>query len=323
MDRRMEQPVNAQRPLVPFVPLPLLPVALFLLLAPAGALAQDSGGGIPPYEARRDFLSIRPFVPLGVPEVAVEDRTVFYDLRTADPEGMVVILQPEEAVTALPSGVFRASGWLHLPGERSESLGTVTAFARDRDIRFGRTTVHPLDEVRLVFEVEGTPRVGDEFLIYRVVREIPEVGSVTKPTGRVEVTEVHDSYVIAKVLEAYDRMQLGDFVARVRTFPLRPGVHPVEADRELESRILAFQERKELYLPGDLAFITGGVAQGLSVGDEFVAVEEGEDRWSGNALARFQVVGVRDHVATVRMVTTQTPGSLRAGLRLLLDRAIP
>ncbi len=276
-----------------------------------------------PYEVRRLLLESRPFVATSIVNVPDAERTVFYDPQLLEGGGAQVILQPPEQVTAVPEGVVQVASWLVPTRNQTDRLGEVVGFAGEQVVRFGRTTVHLYDEIRMRFVVPGAPLAGDEFLTYRVTRSIEGVGDVLVPTGRVQVSHVDELGVVAVVVGEHDRMQIGDLVTRVRSFSLVPGIHPEPVASGPEARILAFQAQRELYMPGDFAFINLGSANGLRIGDELVG--RGEDVMGGERfpVARFQVVSVGETVSTVRLRSVRAPGSLRPALSLVLDRMMP
>ncbi len=278
-----------------------------------------NGEPLAPYLERQELARRREFVPAPAP-APTRERTIFYQERDPSMVAPVVTFATPEEVTAFPADVFHAAGWIR---DVDESLGEIVGFAGDQDVRVGRTTVHPFDDVRIRMVVPGAPQVGDRFVAYRVRREVDGVGVVVNPTGLLEVRRVDDGGVIARVIAEYDRVELGHPVVRPRIFPLEAGVQAQPTGSELAATLMTFQDRKELHLPGDFAFIDRGADDGVGVGDEFVALAGSGDGWEGRFAARFQVVGVRSGTATVRLLTVEAPRDLRPGLRLHLDRKMP
>lgn len=273
-------------------------------------------------EERRRMSQRRPFRPLGVPEYEGE-RTVFYGRETRELSGPRVLVATSDEIEAVPQGIFHGASWLDPDGAEVPRLGSVTGFAQEGGFRFARTTVHPYDEVQIRFEGTESPEVGDHYLVYRSTDEVRERGRIMVPSGRVEIVRVEEDGAVGRLIQGYDRVQIGHLVTRMRTFPLEPGVHPSPADVQLEARILAFKERRELNLPGDQAFIDLGERDGIAVGDELVGRVTGADGWGERDVARFQVIGVRATTATVRLMHTESPGDVAPGLRLIVDRKMP
>ncbi len=268
---------------------------------------------------RRDLVEERAFTPNPAPEPQRE-RTIFFDSRNPEDFLPAVYFTPVEEVSAVPQPIFESAAWID---DGQPPLGEVIGLAGDQPVTGPRTTIHPYDDVRVVFDLPGTPAVGERFLVYRVRQELEGVGRILSPTGVVEVLRSDAAGVIARVVREFDRMQPGQFVRRIPSFPLEPGVHPEDSRETLSASLLAFRDRKELHLPGDLAFIDRGAGSGITVGDEFSAWEGMGDGWSGKEVARFQVVGVRAGTATVRILEIESRSDLVPGLRLHLDRRMP
>ena len=282
-----------------------------------------AGQDVLSFEARRALLEYRPFEPLGVPEVPLSERSVFFDIPVLEAQAATVVLEAAEAVPAFPPSIFHAAGWLAPEGDRSDRLGEVVGFADGRDLEAESPTGQLYEDVYIRIPGVVSLQLGDVFLVYRVARTIEGLGDVVEPSGLLRVIEAGDGEAVAEIVQEFGRVQVGQFVIRARTFPLEPGVHPAEADRSLEVRILAMQEQKEFYLPGDFAFIDGGRARGLAIGDELVGLSNDEADWAGSELARFQVVGLQDEVGTVRLVLSESPRTVRPGLRVVVDRKMP
>lgn len=274
------------------------------------------------WEQRLHLSQRRPFQPMGVPEWG-RQRTVFFGFGDREAMAPQVVVTPREAVTAFPRNVFHAAGWIATDPAEVFRLGEIRAFAGEQTGIRDRNTVHPYDFVRIRFDDGTVPEVGDHLLSYRMTRSIRGVGRIFVPSGRIEVRRVEAEGAIGQVVASSDRIQLGHYITRVRTFPLEPGVHAEETDERLEASIIAFQDVKEVYLPGDFAFIDRGERDGLKVGDELRGVVGDPDDWGEETVARFQVVGVRAGTSTVRVMHSENPGEVRPGLRLVLDRRMP
>jgi len=276
-----------------------------------------------PYEERRAMLASRPFLPGEPPELDRASRTVFFDDQGSELTGPIVMIQGAADVPAVPAGVFRVAGWIVSDGDRNDRLGEVTGLATSTAPRSASGTMGPGEEVLLRFLGESTPRIGEEFLTYSLQAEIPGFGDVAVPFATVRVVDVGPSHVVARVEEGFGPLRVGHLVTLARTFPLSPGVHPAPSDLELRMRLVGFQETKELHLPGDLGFVDRGAADGLAVGDVLRGMASGREGGPERAVARVQVVGVREATATIRVLSVEEPGALRPGLWMSLDAKMP
>ena len=275
------------------------------------------------YDVRRALLQSAPLEPTGIPEVPLNERTVFFDVPDPQDQAAIVVLEAVRSAPALPASVFHAAGWLVHAGDRSDRLGEVVGFADGRDLEVESATGQLYDDVYIRIFAEVRAEVGDEFLVYSISRVIEGLGEVSAPSGRVTVVEVGEGEVIAEIVQEFGRVESGHFVSAAAAFPLEPGVRPSPVNQGAEARILAMQEQKEIYLLGDYAFTDGGRDIGLSIGDELVGLSDDQSDWAGRDLARFQVVGVRDAVGTVRLVETTAPRAVQPGLRVVVDRKMP
>jgi LysM repeat protein len=276
-----------------------------------------------PYEARRAMLESRPFTPGPTPPIDIADRTVFYASDGTPLFGPVVMTQGAAEVPAVPEGVFRAAGWIVPENDPSDRLGQILAMADPDAPPPTSVTLRPGTEVEIRFFAEGAPRPGERFLAYSLGAEIPGRGTVAVPSGTVEIVSVGETGTVARVIDGFTRMRVGHFLALPRTFPLPAGVHPSPSDLGTPAQLLGFQDAKELHLPGDFAFIDRGRDAGLVVGDELNGVAEGGELGTARDVARFQVVGVREGTATVRILSVQTPAALKPGLSLVLVAKMP
>lgn len=272
---------------------------------------------------RRALLRGQPFQPEEPPAYEGE-RTVFFGTsRMEEAEGTGLFLSPLSEVPTLSPGAFFGAGWIKTVDESSEALGQVDAFVGGQGGRRTRTSILPYDEIRLDLD-DGVRAVeGDRFMLVREGRAIEGVGRIQVPTALVEVRRVDDAGVVARMVNGFAKAEIGNLVMQDRTFPLEPGVYPTEPPMELEGQVIAFEALKEVYLPGDRLFIDLGSADGVSVGDEFSGYAGASGGWDGALAGTFQVVGVRDGTATLRIRNPIIPQVIRQGLTVSLTGTMP
>lgn len=309
--------------------------ALILLLSPAPAHAQDAPPGavltgmaidtidLTNPEARRALLRRRPFEPQPAPPF-LGDRSIFYGARaTQMTEGSQVLLVPSDEVPTLSSATFQAASWLELPDDAERKLGEIGHFAGGQDVRLGRSTILPYDDVRVEFSRAMEVSPGDQLLAVRPGRSITGLGRVMVPTGILEVRTVEDGGIVARLVRDFSKVELGNEIQSLRTFPVPAGVYPSEVTGTFSALVLAFEERKELYLPGDRLFIDAGFDDGLALGDEFKALAGTEDGWEGADAGTFQVIGLQRETATLRIVESKLPSLIGPGMTVVMTRAMP
>ena len=283
-----------------------------------GPAAQD----LLSYGARRELLPSRPFQPLGVPELTPAERTVFFDVPDLGERADVVVIQSDEEIPAFPPSFFHAAGWIVPTGDRSGQTGTVISVVGPGPEAV-ESSAQLFSDVR-VRSVGGTvPQVGEEILAYRMGRALDGVGEMAIPTGRLVVTQGGDDEVIAEVVQVFGWLRVGDFVTEGRTFPLEPGVHPTGAGGGPEGRLIALEDEIDVHIPGDFGFIDFGRADGLALGDVLAGVADTDVDWTDRVLASFQVVGLEEETATVRLLSAVSPRDVRPGLRVVVERTMP
>jgi hypothetical protein len=274
------------------------------------------------YQARRELLTSRPFEPMGVPQVSESERTVFFGVPDPGDRANVIVLEAPEVIPAFPPSFFYAGSWIVPAGDRTDQVGAVIAV-----VGGGADDVEPsaqlYAEVLLAWSGSSLPLVGEEVLSYRMGREIEGVGELAIPTGRLVVTRVGEGEVVAEVIQAFGWLRAGDLVAEGRVFPLEPGVHPTAQGGGMEGRIVAFQDERDVHVPGDMGFVDLGSVDGLAVGDVLVGVGEPPADWTGRALASFQVVGLGEETATIRILSNVSPSDVRPGLRVVVNQKMP
>jgi hypothetical protein len=276
-----------------------------------------------PYEDRRAMLLGQPFTPGAPPELDLASRTIFFPPPDSGPIAPVVITQRPEEIPAVPEGVFRAAGWIVPLSEGTAHLGEITGLASPGTTPTTSVSLIPGAEVVLRFFGEGVPRVGEEFVTYSLGHEIPGYGRVAVPTGLLSVVRVDGSVAVAKVVGGLSRMRVGHWVTVPRTFPLSPGVHPAPTGLDVRARLVGLQGTEGLSVTGDFAFIDGGASAGFAVGGEVMGRSVTEVDGMAGEVARVQGVGVADTRATVRLLSVESPGAVRPGLRLWMDAKMP
>lgn len=309
--------------------------ALILLMSPSSTQAQDAPPGavltgmsldtielLTP-EARRELLRRRAFEPQPAPPY-LGDRSIFYGTRaTQVTEGSQVLLVPAADVPTLSAATFQSASWLALTDAPERKLGEIRYFAGGQDVRLGRTTVLPYDDVRIELSAGMSLAPGDQLLAVRPGRTITGLGQVMVPTGILEVQRADGGGAVARLVRDFSKVEIGNEIQPLRTFPLTAGVYPNETAGTFSARVLAFEERKELYLPGDRLFIDAGFDDGLAIGDEFKALAGAADGWEGADAGTFQVVGLQRETATLRVVQSRLPSLIGPGMTVVMTRAMP
>jgi LysM repeat protein len=293
------------------------------------ATARDRGQVPDHYLERRRLLERRPFVAAEAPEPPEATRTIFYGTQTRQVQQenySEVVLTPESELPVVQPGVARTAGWIVPAGQPVPALGEITGFQGERAFRTDQSTVLEGQEVRATLAPGSNLHPGDLLTTSRVPRRENDVGQILIPTGEMEILAVEGNEAVLRLVRAYNRVQIGQLLVPVRELDIAVGVRPGATSRDLVARILAFEDRKELYLSGDRLFVDVGSRDGVSVGDAFTAWAEGEAGGRGMGIepaAEFQVIRVQDGFATLRITRMLQPRVIHVGTRLQLTAEMP
>lgn len=238
--------------------------------------------------------------------------------------GGVVVQRADTPRTAVPRDIFLQAGWIAPVDEETtpDHAGVISGFEGVAARTGTRTTASLYSEVRITVTGDRTPGPGTVLLAFRPAEMVPEEGRIVHPTGLLVVDRVDEGGVVARVERMFDRVLIEDLVTVAPTHPERVGVHPAPVSNGMDATIIAFARSHALHIRGDVAYLDVGTANGVTVGDEFVAVAAREDEWAGTEAGRLQVIGVRDRTAAVRILS-QDGAIFRAGIPVRLAGKMP
>ncbi|MEZ4415096.1 MAG: LysM peptidoglycan-binding domain-containing protein [Gemmatimonadota bacterium] len=276
----------------------------------------------PVREQRRATPAPRPAPPVE----PSAPRTAFWSgpARTVTVEAPLLARAEEVAMLrpTVPVDAFQAAGWLLEVDEPTGAIGRVQTFSVASGVRSTRMTAQPFDLLHVRLDNPVAVRPGDMLQTFRIERRIKDLGDVVVPTGVLEVLRLEGDGVVAEVAEEYQPLRLGDWVKVPEPFGLRAGVTPEATGQMLDTRILAFQRQHELQLLGDVMFLDVGRADGVVVGDEFIGYLPPAEGWEPEPIGRVQILGVREHRSSARILSIDTP-AFTEGLVLHLSRKMP
>ena len=170
---------------------------------------------------------------------------------------------------------------------------------------------------RVFVPVTAAVQIGDRLQFLRAGRLLPSHGRVWISTGMGTVAAVENNVATVVVTRMYDQVNLGDVAVAAPAFPVRAGVRPSDAARDLQGRVLAFELPHPAQSTEEIAFLDLGRQEGVREGDEFEVYlpREGRD-WGTRpeiAVARVQVVKVTQGTASARITSLSQP-ALAIGL---------
>ena len=275
-----------------------------------------------------------------VPCPAKGDRTVFWDgegdrgcvlpiptaaERTAffsDPETSVIAgvrTSHEDILLAVPRGVAYATPWLREFEEELPAVGTIAQFSGLDMEATTRNRAHFFERLQVDLDEGQELRIGDLLQSFTVGRAEEGFGQVVEPTGVLAVTAVEGTGVVAMVSAEYGRILMGQRLRPVPEYNMMPGMVSQPVESNLTAVLLGFDRDRPIHGMGAVAFLDVGEAEGVGVGDEFIAYVNRDDGWNGEEAVRLQVVLVEGAVSSARVVSVTDP-VLRPGTRVQLVR---
>jgi phage tail protein X len=252
-------------------------------------------------------------------EAGEPERTIFYSGDVV--QGFGVIASLEQSRLAVARTVSYAAPWLGPLDGDPDHLGTVLEFSGAEDEHVPRSTALPFDRVEVTF-VGPVPARGTELLAFRVDHTIADVGKVLIPTGVLAVSDPVPGGAVALVVDAFDRLTMGDFVMALPSFALQPGVRAQPTTTGADATLVAFARDHALQELNDVAFLDQGSDHGVKIGDEYVAVWPEGTGTPPEVEGRLQVISVHPDHSSARIIWMKNP-IFQTGVRVRVDRRMP
>lgn len=174
----------------------------------------------------------------------------------------------------------------------------------------------------------ATYQVGDTLLIVDTEQAVEgDYGDVVIPSGLIRLTDVSRPENVGVVVAVYGGIQRGERVLPLEPFKDPGTVRPVPVSDGITARVIQSRDGQVLKGIGDVLFIDKGRSDGVAPGDLFEAVRDVEVHDGGastipEAIGMMQVVHVRDHTATVRILT-ETSSDIGPGVKAVQRAKLP
>jgi hypothetical protein len=158
----------------------------------------------------------------------------------------------------------------------------------------------------------ATYQVGDSLLLASVRTRLEGYGRVVEPRGLARVIEISEGTPIAEVIAVYGEILPAEATLPAEKFADPGAVEPVPVADGVAASVIGWPGRRELKGAGVVLFLDKGKTDGVAAGDVF-EVRRVPGRHSDGSvttaevMARLQVVHVRDHSATTRVVGVASP----------------
>jgi hypothetical protein len=213
---------------------------------------------------------------------------------------------------ALRRSEFYSSGFLtendNLP------FGKVLGPVIPQQIRASSVNASALPYALIAIEAprNATYQIGDTLLLAQVGPELGKYGNAVIPTGLAQVTDTVQGRYVASVVATYGPIRLGQRVLPAEKFTPSGEAHAVPVTDGIRATFLGGAARQDLKTPQMVVFLDKGRQDGVAAGDMFEVRRRAQRLPDGRQLtndvmATLQVVHVREHTATARILNVLTP----------------
>ena len=266
-----------------------------------------------------------PESPAPVQEPAVKD-TFFARKRGLDAYTALKTYR-EQPYRPLRRGEFFSAGFL-TEGEKLP-LGRVLGEVTPQQIKTitERTMATLYTRVAIAPPAGAQYRLNDSLLVVEIDDGPAGYGDMVRPTGIIRIVGQNQDQAIGSVVSVYNAVRSGQFVLPVEKFVEGGTMRAQPVEKPVTGVVLAQRDPRELKHPANFLFISVGKKDGVSRGDLFQVRRDTERRDSGvesadEPMAVMQVVHVREHSATVKIINVMSP-DIRPGTRVKQVAKLP
>lgn len=207
---------------------------------------------------------------------------------------------------------FHSSGFL-TEGEKLP-YGTVMNLVTPPQIDAEPSNSNALPYARIAVEAPkgAVYQVGDSLLVLQLGQELKPYGAVVMPTGLARVIDTAGGRYQAEVIALYGPIRRGQRVLPAEVFVPAAGARAVPVSNGVHATLLGGPRRQDLKAPQMVVFLDKGKQEGVAPGDLFeirrhpARLDDGSIRVN-EVMATLQVVHVRDHTATARVLNVVSP----------------
>ena len=213
---------------------------------------------------------------------------------------------------ALRRSEFYSSGFL--TEKQKLPFGTVLGPVTPQQIRATSVNANAMPFSTIAIEAPrgATYQIGDTLLVATLGPEIESYGQVVIPTGLIRVMDTVQDRYVANVVATYGPIRNGQRVLPAEKFTPSGDAHAVPVTEGVRATFIGGPGRQDLKAPQMVVFLNKGREDGVAAGDLFEIRRRAERLPDGRQLinevmATMQVVHVRDHTATARLINILSP----------------
>jgi hypothetical protein len=175
-----------------------------------------------------------------------------------------------------------------------------------------RANALPYATIAVEAPAGATYEIGDTLLVTQMGSELQPYGNIVVPTGLAQITESVDRHYVATIVAVYGPIRNGQRVLPMESFTQGSGARAVAVADGVRGSLLGGLGRQDLKEPQMVLFIDKGKENGVAPGDLFeirrrpARLADGTIRIN-ELMATLQIVHVRDHTATARIINVISP----------------
>ncbi|HSB53276.1 MAG TPA: LysM peptidoglycan-binding domain-containing protein [Gemmatimonadales bacterium] len=207
---------------------------------------------------------------------------------------------------------FYSSGFL--TENQSLPFGKVLGPTLPQQIRAMSSHANAMPYSQIVVEAPkgGTYQVGDTLLLAQLGPELGGYGDIVIPTGLARVIDTVQGRYVADLVATYGPIRNGQRTLPAEKFSPAAEAHAVPVSEGVHATFLGGNGRQDLKAPQMIVFLDKGRADGVAPGDMFELRRRAQRLPDGTQLindvmATLQVVHVREHTATARLLNVLSP----------------
>jgi hypothetical protein len=176
----------------------------------------------------------------------------------------------------------------------------------------GNASALPYSLIAVEAPRAATYQIGDSLLIVQLGAELRPNDEIVVPTGLARIVDTVSGRYIASVDATYGPIRNGQRVLPAEKFTPSGTEHAVAVSEGVRAHLLGGPGRQEMKAPQMVVFLDKGRADGVAAGDLFEVRRRPERLRDGGQrinelMATLQVVHVREHSATARIMNVVSP----------------
>jgi len=213
---------------------------------------------------------------------------------------------------ALRRSEFYSSGFL--TENQKLPFGLVLGPVTPQQVRASSVNANAMPFSTIAIEAPrgATYQVGDTLLVATLGAELDSYGQVVVPTGLIRVVDTVQGRYVANIVATYGPIRNGQRVLPAEKFTPSGEAHAVPVTEGVRATFIGGPGRQDLKAPQMVVFLNKGREDGVAAGDLFEIRRRAERLPDGRQLinevmATLQVVHVRDHTATARLINILSP----------------